>query len=66
MFDRPRLRRKDVPEYLRTKHGIDRLLNAVFLEVLAEGTSLICLHADPPALIHGSLAGVTRSWHPDR
>jgi hypothetical protein len=23
MNDRPRLRRKDVPEYLRTKHGID-------------------------------------------
>ncbi|KAB2656298.1 hypothetical protein F9K94_17520 [Brucella tritici] len=23
MIDRPRLRRKDVPEYLRTKHGID-------------------------------------------
>ncbi|WP_273792125.1 hypothetical protein [Brucella anthropi] len=23
MLDRPRLRRKDVPEYLRSKHGID-------------------------------------------
>lgn len=23
MINRPRLRRKDVPEYLRTKHGID-------------------------------------------
>ncbi|MEJ5084810.1 helix-turn-helix transcriptional regulator [Brucella pseudogrignonensis] len=23
MIDRPRLRRKDVPEYLRTTHGID-------------------------------------------
>lgn len=23
MSDRPRLRRKDVPEYLRTTHGID-------------------------------------------
>jgi len=49
-----------------TKLGIDWLVNAFFLEVQAEGTSLTCLHADPPALIHGSLAGVTRSWHPDR
>ncbi len=46
--------------------GIDWLFNAFFLQAVAEGASVTCLHADPPALIHGSLAGVTRSWHPDR
>lgn len=46
--------------------GIDWLFNALFLELMAEDASVTCWHADPPALIHGSLAGVTRSWHPDR
>ena len=49
-----------------TQLGIDWLFNAFFLELMAEDASVTCLHADPPALIHGSLAGVTRSWHPDR
>lgn len=46
--------------------GIDWLFNAFFLELMAGDASVTCLHANPPALIHGSLAGVTRSWHPDR
>lgn len=49
-----------------TDLGIDWLFNAFFLELMAKDASVRCLHADPPALIHGSMAGVTRSWHPDR
>ena len=46
--------------------GIDWLFNAFFLEETSKGESVNCLHADPPILIHGSLHGITSSWHPDR
>lgn len=46
--------------------GIDWLFNAYFLDAARQGLPIACIHADPPALGHGSLTGVTRSWHPDR
>ena len=44
--------------------GIDWLWNAIFLDNL--NTDIDCLHAQPPAITHGSIRGVTKSWHPDR
>ena len=44
--------------------GIDWLWNAVFL--LNQSTPIQCLHAQPPAIIHGSTEGLTKSWHPNR
>ena len=46
--------------------GIDWLFNAVFIDRTSEGRNIRCLHSEPPAVRHGSLTGVTRSWHPDR
>lgn len=46
--------------------GIDWLLNAAFLDAYAKKSPVSCWHAQPPVLGHGSLTGVTRSWHPDR
>ena len=44
--------------------GIDWLFNATFLA--SQGTRIQCLHARPPVIIHGSLHGLTTSWHPQR
>ena len=44
--------------------GIDWLFNATFLA--NQGTRIQCLHARPPVIIHGSLHGLTTSWHPQR
>ena len=46
--------------------GIDWLINAFFVNQTVQGKEVRCLHSQPPALLHGSLTGVTRSWHPDR
>ena len=46
--------------------GIDWLFNAFFVNETVKGKGIRCLHSEPPALLHGSLTGVTRSWHPDR
>jgi hypothetical protein len=46
--------------------GIDWLFNAFFIDETYKGESIRCFHSEPPALLHGSLTGVTRSWHPDR
>ena len=47
--------------------GIDWLFNAIFMERDASGgVTIECLHAHPPAIGHGSIIGVTRSWHPGR
>lgn len=46
--------------------GIDWLFNAFFVNETSKGESIRCFHSEPPALLHGSLIGVTRSWHPDR
>ncbi len=46
--------------------GIDWLFNAFFVNQTVKGNEVRCLHSQPPALLHGSLTGVTRSWHPDR
>ena len=44
--------------------GIDWLWNSIFLA--HQGTKIECLHARPPAIIHGSMQGLTKSWHPQR
>ena len=47
--------------------GIDWLFNAIFLDhAQAEDTVIECWHAEPPVIVHGSLEGVTKSWHPNR
>ena len=46
--------------------GIDWLFNALFIRQTSEGKNTRCFHSQPPALRHGSLTGVTQSWHPDR
>lgn len=46
--------------------GIDWLLNAFFLSQAAAQPSIVCFHCEPPALLHGSIEGLTQSWHPDR
>ena len=46
--------------------GIDWLFNAFFVNQTVQGKEVRCLHSEQPALLHGSLTGVTRSWHPDR
>ncbi len=46
--------------------GIDWLFNTFFLSQAETQPRLVCFHADPPALLHGSIEGFTQSWHPDR
>lgn len=46
--------------------GIDWLINAFFINQTTKENEVRCLHSQPPALLHGSLTGITRSWHPDR
>lgn len=46
--------------------GVDWLVNAAFAHQTEQNISLSCVHVDPPLLLHGSLAGITQSWHPDR
>jgi hypothetical protein len=46
--------------------GIDWLINSTFIETVSKGTEVICLHAIPPVLLHGSISGNVKSWHPDR
>ena len=46
--------------------GIDWIFNACFVECEQRGIPVHCEHADPPALGHGSITGVTESWHPRR
>lgn len=46
--------------------GVDWLVNAIFMDVKARGVSIVCAHAEPPLLLHGSQVGLTRSWHPAR
>lgn len=49
-----------------TSLGIDWLINSVFMAARASLQEITCWHCEPPVLIHGSLAGLTRSWHPAR
>lgn len=44
--------------------GIDWVINSAFLA--REKDSIECLHALPPVLQHGSMVGLTQSWHPQR
>jgi len=46
--------------------GIGWFINSAFIETVSKGTEVICLHAWPPVLLHGSMNGVTKSWHPNR
>ena len=46
--------------------GIDWLVNAAFMQARESDQKVVCWHSYPPILIHGSLMGLTQSWHPDR
>ena len=46
--------------------GIDWLINSFFMNQTATRNNIRCFHSQPPALLHGSLTGITESWHPDR
>lgn len=46
--------------------GIDWLFNAMFMDAAEHERQISCWHARPPALDHGSLTGITKSWHPER
>ena len=47
--------------------GIDWLFNSIFLDsAKVNSATIACWHAEPPVIVHGSLAGVTKSWHPNR
>jgi hypothetical protein len=46
--------------------GIDWLINGVFLELTRRGQVVTCTHSWPPILLHGSMAGISESWHPGR
>lgn len=46
--------------------GIDWLINAAFMWAYASDRPITCWHSEPPALTHGSIAGLTPSWHPAR
>ena len=46
--------------------GIDWLINSFFMNQTSAGSNVRCFHSQPPAVLHGSLTGITQSWHPDR
>jgi GR25 family glycosyltransferase involved in LPS biosynthesis len=46
--------------------GIDWLINAVFLELARQRQEVTCVHSYPPILHHGSMTGISSSWHPGR
>lgn len=47
--------------------GIDWLFNAIFLDhAQAKEAVIECWHAEPPVIVHGSVEGITKSWHPNR
>ena len=46
--------------------GIDWLINSFLMNQTSAGNNIRCFHSQPPALLHGSLTGITQSWHPDR
>ena len=46
--------------------GIDWLINAVFLEMTRRRLDVTCIHSFPPILHHGSMVGISSSWHPGR
>jgi hypothetical protein len=46
--------------------GIDWLINAVFLDLTQQQIDVPCIHSFPPILHHGSMTGISNSWHPGR
>lgn len=44
----------------------DWLLNSVFARLQVSGSSVVCYHARPHLISHGSAHGQTTSWHPER
>ena len=46
--------------------GIDWLINAAFIRARESNQPITCWHSEPAVLTHGSLAGITQSWHPAR
>ena len=46
--------------------AIDWFINSLFIHISGQGEDIRCTHFDPPLLIHGSISGTFKSWHPDR
>lgn len=46
--------------------GIDWLINGVFLKMSENRIGVTCVHSQPPILLHGSMTGISNSWHPGR
>lgn len=46
--------------------GIDWFMNGLFMDINKRGLKVTCKHFSPPLLCHGSMSGITDSWHPDR
>ncbi len=45
---------------------IDWYINSLFIHISGQVEDIRCKHFDPPLLIHGSISGTFKSWHPDR
>lgn len=48
------------------KLPIDWFINSLFVHISGQFEDIRCTHFDPPLLIHGSISGTSKSWHPDR
>ena len=46
--------------------GVDWLINGVFLKMTDNSIDVTCVHSWPPILHHGSMTGISNSWHPGR
>lgn len=46
--------------------GIDWLINGVFMDMARQDLNVNCVHSYPPILSHGSMTGISSSWHPGR
>jgi GR25 family glycosyltransferase involved in LPS biosynthesis len=46
--------------------GADWFMNDLFIKICGRGHKIRSQHFSPPLLMHGSMSGVSVSWHPDR
>jgi len=46
--------------------GADWLINRIFLKMTENRIGVTCVHSWPPILLHGSMTGISNSWHPGR
>ena len=46
--------------------GADWFINDLFIQICGRGHKIRSQHFIPPLLMHGSMSGISVSWHPDR